>query len=278
MDIRHPLHPDHVMVLNTEELRSQFLIDQIFVAGEIRLTYSHIDRIIVGGICPTTEPLLFDEKLGKKTGTEFFLARREFGCINLGGKGQVIADGKTYILEKGHGLYLGAGTKDVRFTSDSPDDPAALYLACTPAHCTYPSRIILPDDVVIEELGQPAQCNCRTINKYFHPDVLQTCQLSMGLTRIASGSNWNTMPTHTHERRMEVYFYLDMAEDTVVFHLMGEPTETRHIVVRNHQAVISPSWSIHSGVGTGPYSFIWAMAGENQVFSDMDFVDMRDLR
>ncbi len=278
MEVRHPMHPDHAMALDTEELRAHFLVEKVFVPGQISLTYSHIDRIIVGGVCPLGSPLTFDEELGRKVGVSYLLERRELGLINLGGTGKVVADGETYVLEKQQALYLGAGTKSVSFMSDLEATPAAFYMACTPAHQTYPSRKILLEETITESLGEAALCNCRTIFKYFHPDVLPTCQLSLGLTRVASGSNWNTMPTHTHDRRMEVYFYLEMDEDAVVFHLMGEPTETRHIVMRNHQAVISPSWSIHSGVGTKPYAFIWAMCGENQVFGDMDFVDMRDIR
>lgn len=277
MDVRHPMHPDHAMALDTEELRDNFLIEKVFVPGQITLTYSHIDRIIIGGICPLDTPLTFDDELGRKVGTGYLLERREVGFINLGGTGQIIADGETYELGKYQALYLGSGTREVSFSSLSKKDPATFYLACTPAHHSYPSRKILPEEAITEHLGEPALCNCRTIYKYFHPEVLPTCQLCLGLTRVASGSNWNTMPTHTHARRMEIYFYLEMEADNVVFHFMGEPTETRHIVMRNHQAVISPSWSIHSGVGTASYAFIWAMAGENQVFGDMDFVDMRDL-
>lgn len=278
MDVRHPIHPDHAMALDTEGLREQFLIDKVFIPGHITLTYSHIDRIIVGGICPVDGPLAFDDQLAQKVGTSYLLERRELGLINLGGPGRVVADGTTYMLDKQQALYLGSKTKDVSFFSEMKDDPAAFYLACTPAHHSFPSRKILLEEAVTESLGEPALCNCRTIYKYFHPDVLPTCQLCLGLTRIASGSAWNTMPTHTHDRRMEIYFYIEMDEDAVVFHFMGEPAETRHIVMRNHQAVISPSWSIHSGVGTRPYAFIWAMAGENQVFGDMDFIAMRDLR
>lgn len=278
MDIRHPMHPAHAMVLDTEDLRDNFLIDKVFVPGQITLTYSHIDRIIIGGICPIDTPLQFDDELAQKVGTGYLLERREIGLINLGGTGQIVADGQTYILEKQQAVYLGSGTKEVRFESESQDNPAAFYLACTPAHHSFPSRKILLEDAVTESLGDSAMCNCRTIYKYFHPEVLSTCQLCLGLTRLATGSNWNSMPTHTHERRMEVYFYTEMDDDAVVFHFMGEPTETRHIVMRNNQAVISPSWSIHTGVGTKSYAFIWAMAGENQVFEDMDFVDMRDLR
>ncbi len=279
MDIRHPIHPDHAMALDTEDLRSHFLIERIFVPQEISLTYSHIDRIIVGGVCPVDAPLVFDENLGKRIGVGYLLERRELGLINLGlGTGKVEADGVEYLLENQEALYLGMGTKEIVFSSLKTANPAAFYLACAPAHTGYPAKKITAQDAVIEKLGSQDNCNERTINKYFHPEVLSTCQLSMGLTRIAKGSNWNTMPTHTHERRMEVYFYFNLDEDGVVFHLMGEPSETRHIVARNHQAVISPSWSIHSGVGTQDYAFIWAMVGENQVFHDMDFVDMKDLR
>lgn len=278
MDIRHPMHPEHAMVLDTEDLRANFLIETIFVPGQITLTYSHIDRIIIGGICPADTSLKFDDQLAQKVGTSYLLERREIGLINLGGTGQIVADGQIYSLEKQQAVYLGSGTKEVSFQSESPDHPAAFYLACTLAHHSYPSRKILLEEAITESLGDPAMCNCRTIFKYFHPEVLPTCQLCLGLTRVASGSNWNSMPTHSHERRMEVYFYTEMDDDAVVFHFMGEPTETRHVVMRNNQAVISPSWSIHTGVGTKSYAFIWAMAGENQVFEDMDFVDMRDLR
>lgn len=278
MDIRHPMHPEHAMVLDTEDLRANFLVDKVFVPGQITLTYSHIDRIIIGGICPIETPLQFDDELAQKVGTGYLLERREIGLINLGGTGQIVADGQTYIVEKQQAVYLGVGTKEVSFESESADNPAAFYLACTPAHHSFPSRKIFLEDTITESLGDPAMCNCRTIYKYFHPEVLPTCQLCLGLTRLATGSNWNSMPTHTHERRMEVYFYTEMDDDAVVFHFMGEPAETRHLVMRNNQAVISPSWSIHTGVGTRSYAFIWAMAGENQVFEDMDFVDMRDLR
>jgi 4-deoxy-L-threo-5-hexosulose-uronate ketol-isomerase len=278
MDIRHAVHPEHAMALDTEDLRRHFHIDTLFVLAQITLTYSHIDRIIIGGICPLDIPLKFDDHLAQKVGTKFLLERREIGLINLGGVGEVIADGKAYQVGNQEAVYLGAGTKDVSFLSKNTKEPAVFYLACAPAHHSFPCRLIKLEDLVIESLGEPAMSNCRTIHKYFHPDVLPTCQLCMGLTRVASGSNWNTMPTHTHERRMEVYLYTEMDDDAVVFHFMGEPQETRHIIMRNNQAVISPSWSIHSGVGTKPYAFIWAMVGENQVFEDMDFVDMRDLR
>ena len=277
MDVRHPIHPDHAKHLDSEGLRENFLVDRVFEPGKIHLTYSHIDRIIVGGICPLDNPLTFDPNLGKQLGVSYPLERRELGLINLGGPGEIVADGNTYPLENGEALYLGMTTKELSFASSSTREPARFYLACTPAHHSYPSRIISKNEVILESLGTHEGCSRRTINKYFHPDVLPTCQLSMGLTRIEIGSNWNTMPTHTHERRMEVYFYIEMAKETAVFHMMGEPTQTRHIVMRNHQAVISPSWSIHAGVGTGPYAFIWAMAGENQTFDDMDFVDMREL-
>lgn len=278
MDIRQPIHPDHAMMLNTEELRAEFLIEDIFLEDHISLTYSHIDRVIVGGTCPVEKTLRFADSIGEMVGSSFLLQRREMGLINLGGAGIVEADDNMFELEKNHALYLGAGTRDIAFRSTDSSEPAAMYLVCTPAHQSYPSRVILPEETLVENLGRPELCNCRTISKYIHPEILPTCQLCMGLTRVASGSNWNTMPTHTHERRMEVYFYTEMKEDSLVFHFMGEPTETRHIVMHNNQGIISPSWSIHSGVGTGPYAFIWAMAGENQQFDDMDFVNMKDLR
>ena len=279
MEIRHPMHPEHAKTLDTEQLRNHFLIEKIFIPGEISLTYSHIDRIIVGGASPLDAPLVFGDELGKQVGVDYLLERREMGLINIGpGAGSITADDQTYNLNSQEALYLGAGTRQISCASASADQPARFYLACAPAHTTYPSKKITLKEAVIENLGDKQSCNERTINKYFHPDVLPTCQLSMGLTRLAPGSNWNTMPTHTHERRMEVYFYMEMDNDAVVFHMMGQPSETRHLVIRNHQAAISPSWSIHSGVGTKSYAFIWAMVGENQVFGDMDFVDMKDLR
>lgn len=276
MDIRQPIHSTHAKTLDTAELREQFLVDSVFVSGEITLTYSHIDRIIFGGIVPMQSPLAL--AAGKALGVEYFLQRRELGLINLGQAGKVTVDGEVYAIAPREALYIGMGAKDVTFESVDASAPAQFYMNSTPAHHAYPTRKITLDEAEKVTLGNAENCNVRTINKYLVPSVLPTCQLTMGLTQLHPGSLWNTMPCHTHERRMEVYLYFDMSDDNVVFHYMGEPTETRHIVMREKQAVISPSWSIHSGVGTAAYSFIWSMCGENQTFDDMDHVAMSDLR
>ena len=276
MDVRQGVHSAHAKMMTTEDLRREFLIDTIFSPGEVTMTYSHIDRIVVGGVCPTDKPLAIEA--GKEFGVDYLLERRELGTINIGGAGVVTVDGTDYELSTEDGLYVPMGTKDLSFASKDPKNPAKFYFACTPAHTSYPVVKINIADAEPEKLGDPKTANVRTIYKYLHPAVLKTCQLSMGLTKLEPGSMWNTMPCHTHERRMEVYLYFNMPDDAVVFHMMGEPEETRHVVMRNEQAVISPSWSIHSGVGSQNYTFIWAMCGENQVFGDMDFVPMDQLK
>ncbi len=276
MEIRQPIHSAHAKQLDTAGLREQFLIEDLFQAGQINLTYSHIDRIIVGAAVPTETAIAFEG--GKEIGVDFFLQRRELGVINIGEPGLVVVDGQTYEIGAREAIYVGMGAQDIRFESVSAEQPARFYLNCAPAHHAYPTRKITREDAAPETLGNQENCNVRTIYKYLHPAVLPTCQLLMGMTELASGSLWNTMPCHTHERRMEVYLYFDMNQDNVVFHYMGEPQETRHLVVRNEQAVISPSWSIHSGVGTAAYTFIWGMVGENQTFHDMDHVAMSDLK
>lgn len=276
MEIRQPIHSDHAKQLDTAGLREQFLIENMFQEGQINLTYSHIDRIIVGGVVPTTDAVVFEG--GKEIGVDFFLQRRELGVINIGEAGSVIVDGVTYDIGAREAIYVGQGAQDIQFLSANAAQPARFYLNCAPAHTAYPTRKITRDDVEVESLGSQENCNVRTIYKYLHPAVLPTCQLLMGMTELAPGSLWNTMPCHTHERRMEVYLYFDMKDDNIAFHYMGQPQETRHIVVRNEQAVISPSWSIHSGVGTASYTFIWGMVGENQVFHDMDHVALKDLK
>lgn len=277
MDIREPLHSEHAKALDTDGLRRHFLIETLFVPDAITMTYSHIDRIVVGGVQPVKKRLAFEG--GKEFGTDYFLERRELGVINIGGAGTVTVDGKAYDLARREGLYVGLGNKDVSFASASASEPAKFYYASAPAHAAYPTVKVTREAAQPQKLGTPETANVRTINKYLHPAVLKSCQLTMGLTELEPGSMWNTMPCHTHERRMEVYMYFDIANpDGVVFHMMGEPSETRHIVTRSEQAVISPSWSIHSGVGTASYSFIWAMVGENQVFDDMDFVAPATLR
>ena len=257
MDVRQSIHSAHAKTLDTQGLRNEFLVEKVFVADEYTMVYSHIDRIIVGGIMPVTKTVSVGGEVGKQLGVSYFLERRELGVINIGGAGTITVDGQCYEIGHRDALYVGKGAKEVVFASI---DTAT------------------PDEVSPVALGDNLTSNRRTINKYFVPDVLETCQLSMGLTELAPGNLWNTMPCHTHERRMEVYFYFNMDDDACVFHMMGQPQETRHIVMHNEQAVISPSWSIHSGVGTKAYTFIWGMVGENQVFDDMDHVAVKDLR
>lgn len=278
MDIRQPVHSEHARTLDTAGLRRHFLIERIFVPGEITLTYSQIDRIVVGGICPTTAPLEFAPELGRHTGTDFFLERRELGLINIGGDAIVTVDGARFDVAAEEALYVGKGARALRFASADAGRPAKLYFNSAPAHAAHPHRRITLAEASPETLGEPRTGNRRTIYKYIVPNVLPSCQLVMGMTRLAEGSVWNTMPCHTHDRRMEVYFYFNLPPDGVVFHMMGQPQETRHLVVRNEQSVISPSWSIHSGVGTQAYTFIWGMVGENQVFTDMDHVPPAELR
>lgn len=275
MEIRYANHPEDFKAYTTQKMRQEFLIPAVMVPGEITLVYSHIDRIIAGGIVPV-RPLALPA--GKEMGVSFFLERRELGIINVGAQGTVTLDGEKYVLDKTDGLYVGLGVKEIVFSSADPKNPAHFYINSTPAHKAYPTTKILRKDIQPAALGSLAQSNERKIYKYIHPLGVKSCQLVMGMTALETGSMWNTMPTHTHERRMEVYFYFNMPEDAVVFHMMGQPQETRHIVLRNEEAVISPSWSIHSGVGTVNYTFIWGMAGENQTFDDMDHVPMRALK
>jgi 4-deoxy-L-threo-5-hexosulose-uronate ketol-isomerase len=276
MDIRYANHPEDAKKYTTEELRKHYLIESLFVADEVQLTYSHVDRIIVGGIMPVKKKLTLEA--GKEMGVDFFLERREMGVINIGGEGVLILDGTEHSVGSREGAYVGMGIKEISFKSSDKKNPAKFYINSTPAHHSYPTVLIDLDKANKVELGDDANLNKRTINQFVHPAVCQSCQLVMGMTILEPGSVWNTMPCHTHERRMEAYMYFDMKEDTRVFHLMGQPSETRHIVMANEQAVISPSWSIHSGVGTSNYTFIWGMCGENITFNDMDFVDMKDLK
>ncbi|AIR67820.1 5-dehydro-4-deoxy-D-glucuronate isomerase [Dickeya fangzhongdai] len=278
MQVRQSIHSDHARQLDTAGLRREFLIEHIFDADACTMTYSHIDRIIVGGVMPVHQAVTIGEDVGKQLGVSYFLERRELGAINIGGAGVVSVDGERYEIGHEEAIYIGKGAQDIRFTSVDPARPARFYYNSAPAHTSYPTRKITAAEASPQTIGDDATSNRRTINKYIVPDVLPTCQLTMGLTKLAEGSLWNTMPCHTHERRMEVYFYFDMDEETAVFHMMGQPQETRHILVHNEQAVISPSWSIHSGVGTKRYTFIWGMVGENQVFSDMDHVKVSELR
>ena len=276
METRYACHPDDVRMYSTEELRRNFLVKDIFVPGEAKLTYSHIDRIIVGGIMPKAKP--FGLTAGREMGVEHFFERREAGIINIGGKGRISLDGKDFILNYRDGMYIGMGSREVSFVAEESKVLPKFYFNSVPAHQSYPSKLIAFEDAKKVRLGSSEASNKRTINQFLHPDLAETCQLLMGMTAFDKGSVWNTMPAHTHERRMEAYFYFGMDESARVVHLMGQPSETRHLIVANEQAVLSPSWSIHSGVGTKSYTFIWGMVGENQTFTDMDVIPTKDLR
>ncbi|MDR0760466.1 MAG: 5-dehydro-4-deoxy-D-glucuronate isomerase [Treponema sp.] len=276
LDIRYANHAEDMKHYDTAHLRSHFLFDRVFVPGEISLCYTHVDRVVFGGACPVDRELRLEG--GKEFGGGVFLDRRELGIICIAGNGFVSGDGQKYPMKKGDGLYIGKGVRDVVFSAADPSKPPKFYLASSPAHAAYPAVFIPIEKANPRRLGDAATVNVRTIYQYVHPAVCQSCQLVMGMTVLEEGSVWNTMPCHTHERRMEVYFYFDMKKEQVVFHLHGQPGETRHIVLQNEEAVISPSWSIHAGVGTGSYTFIWAMAGENQTFDDMDAVTTAELR
>ena len=278
MQIRQPIHSEHARTLDTEGLRRHFLVEDLFQPDAATLTYSQIDRIIVGGIMPVGETVSFAPELGRHTGTDFFMQRRELGLINIGGAARVTVDEQVFEVGPREALYVGQGARSLAFESVDAEKPAKLYFNCAPAHTAYPHRKVTLAEASPETLGSAETSNCRTIYKFLVPDVLPTCQLLMGMTQLENGSLWNTMPCHTHDRRMEVYFYFDMNDNGVVFHMMGEPTQTRHLVVRNEQAVINPSWSIHTGVGSQAYTFIWGMVGENQVFKDMDHIPMSALR
>lgn len=275
MDIRETSHPNEFKSYSTDRIRQEFLIQDMFVPGKIKLTYSLYDRMIAGGVCPD-KPLALEPH--KDLGTDYFLERREMGIINVGSAGTVSTDGQEYVLNRTDGLYIGKGVKDVVFSSADTAHPAHFYVLSAPAHKEYPTAKIEIGQTERVELGVPEEANVRTLHKYIHPDGAQSCQLCMGMTKIAPHSVWNSMPCHTHGRRMEVYFYFDLPENSVLLHLMGQPDETRHIVIRNEEAVISPNWSIHAGAGTSNYAFIWGMIGENQIFSDMDAVDMGELQ
>ena len=276
MEIRQGVSREEFKRLDTRSLRETFMIEDLFSVGSVKLVYSHIDRIIVGGLIATVQGS--ELVAGDELRAAYFLERREMGVINLGGVGCIVADGKEYRMGRHDCLYLGRGTRQVFFRSESDADPAVFYMNSCPAHKEYPCALISKADAVHADLGSKESCNERTINKYILPGKVQSCQLVMGLTELKPGSVWNTMPSHTHERRMEIYTYFEIPEGQAVFHMCGEPTETRHVVMHNYDAVISPSWSIHSGVGTSNYTFIWAMGGENMEFDDMDNIATTDLR
>ncbi|MCV2489160.1 5-dehydro-4-deoxy-D-glucuronate isomerase [Geodermatophilus sp. YIM 151500] len=283
MEQRYATTPDQLPQFDTDDLRARYLVERVFVPGEVTAVYTHHDRIVLGGAVPAGKqlPLLtFDELRA-----EYSLANRELGIVNVGGTGTVTADGQTYTLPKGACLYIGRGTRDVVFADAPPADGfaeseagAQFYLFSAPAHTTCPTQLVLKGEGTVRELGDQLTSNRRSLNQYIHEHGIRSCQIMMGVTELHPGSMWNTMPAHTHDRRTECYLYFDVPEDARVIHLLGEPTETRHLVTADRQAVISPSWSVHSGVGTAAYSFVWAMAGENQSFDDMDPAPVTVLR
>lgn len=270
MEVRYASHAQDFATFPTERVRSEFLIRDMFVPGEMKLVYSHYDRMVVGGACPTG-PLALGGS--QALGTEYFLERREMGVINVGPAGFVTADGTRYDLEKTDCLYLGKGTREVGFESADPANPARFYILSGPAHAEYPTAKVTLAEAESLELGTREEANVRKLNKMIHGDGIKSCNLVMGITQLAPGSVWNSMPCHTHERRMEAYFYFDLPENAIMMHFMGRPTATRNIVMRNEEAVLSPPWSIHAGAATSNYSFIWGMIGDNQEFTDMDAVD-----
>lgn len=280
MEIRYSTGPRDFKRYTTEEIRKEFLIENLYIPDEVVSVYSHVDRMVALGCMPAagTIPIEKGMDVWKCFGTSYFLERRELGIFNLGGPGSVTAGGQKWAMGFEDCLYVSKGTREVLFSSDSPENPARFYMVSAPAHKECKTTFISMADAAKRPCGSAGTANARVINQFIHPDVLETCQLSMGLTQLEPGSVWNTMPAHTHERRMEIYTYFNIPEENVVFHLMGEGVETRHLVMQNYQAVISPSWSIHAGCGTSHYSFIWAMGGENQAFDDMDTIPTAELR
>ena len=271
MEQRYATSPEHIVAMDTDELRRRYLVETVFVPGQVRLVYTHHDRVVLGGAQPTGQPLVLATY--QEIRSEYFVEHREVGIVNVGGTGTVTADGQVYLLPTGACLYLGRGTRDVVFadTPAEPNEPGAqFYLFSAPAHTTYPAALVLPGQGTVRELDDPLTSNRRTLNQYIHEGGIRSCQIVMGVTQLHPGSMWNTMPAHTHDRRTECYLYFDLPADARVLHLLGEPGQTRHMVVADRQATIAPSWSVHAGVGTVAYSFVWAMAGENQAFDDMD--------
>ncbi|WP_454803316.1 5-dehydro-4-deoxy-D-glucuronate isomerase [Mucilaginibacter phyllosphaerae] len=276
MKILHSVHPEDFRSYPTDKIRERFLLPNLVQPGQINLVYTHYDRMIIGAVCPTADQVSLPNYPNLRANC--FLERREIGIINVAGNGEVIADGQTYTLNKLDCLYLGKGVKEVSFVSKDSNEPAVFYTLSAPAHAVYPITLLTHADAVKVTLGSAATSNLRTINKYIHLEGIQSCQLVMGLTILHEGSVWNTMPAHVHDRRMEAYFYFDVPAGQRVFHYMGEGQETRHLVMDNYEAVVSPPWSIHSGSGTASYSFIWGMAGENLDYTDMDPVALTDIK
>jgi 4-deoxy-L-threo-5-hexosulose-uronate ketol-isomerase len=276
MQIYQAISQREAQSFNTQQLRENFLIESIFKNNEITMYYTHYDRVVLGGVMPINSAITLPTYDNLKS--DYFLERREIGIINVGGEGEIEVDGKAFSLSKLDALYIAKGSKSVTFTSKNIENPAQFFLLSAPAHHTYETRKMSKEEATPVNMGSTETANERTIYKYIHRDGIESCQVVMGLTVLKSGSIWNTMPAHVHDRRMEAYLYFDLNADHRVFHLMGQPQETRHLVVANHQAILSPPWSIHSGAGTSNYSFIWAMAGENMDFTDMDFAAITELK
>jgi 4-deoxy-L-threo-5-hexosulose-uronate ketol-isomerase len=274
MDIRYSCNQRDFKRYTTDEIREEFLIENLFEPNKLSAVYSHVDRIVVIGCMPAGSSIPIDKGIDvwANFGTQYFLERREAGIFNIGGGGVIRVDGRSYDLDYKDCLYVTRGAREIIFDSNDSESPAKFYVVSAPAHRSYETKLIKIADAAKKRLGSTETSNRRVINQFIHPDVLSTCQLTMGLTVLEPGSVWNTMPAHTHERRMEVYMYFEVPEDHMVFHIMGEGRETRHVVMKNEQAVISPSWSVHAGAGTCNYSFLWAMAGENLAFDDMDVI------
>lgn len=275
-ELRHAAHPNDVKNYDTKKIREHFFIEKLFENDNVNMVYSLYDRVIAGGAVPASGKLTLETIDPLKA--NYFLERREIGFINVGGAGKITVDGTVYELDYKEALYVGRGNKEVTFESNDKQKPAYFYFNSAPAHVNYPTKKITKNEAEIVNLGSPETCNARTINKLIVNSVVQTCQIQMGMTELKTGSVWNTMPSHTHDRRMEVYLYFEVPENQAVCHFMGEPQETRHIWLKNYQAVISPNWSIHSGAGTAAYTFIWGMGGENLDYGDMDVVQPGDLR
>jgi 4-deoxy-L-threo-5-hexosulose-uronate ketol-isomerase len=276
LKVLHSVHPDDFKSYDTQKIRGHFLMEGLVEPGKINLVYTHYDRMIIGVANPTDNKISLPNYPNLRA--RYFLERREMGIINVGGNGEITADGETYPVNKLDCLYLGVGVKEVSFASTDAAQPAVFYILSAPAHAVYPTVLLSNADAAKVTLGSPATSNLRTINKYIHQEGIKSCQLVVGLTILHEGSVWNTMPAHVHDRRMEAYFYFDLAAGQRVFHLMGEGHETRHVVMDNYNAIVSPPWSIHAGSGTASYSFIWGMAGENLDYTDMEAIAITDLK
>jgi len=276
MNVRYLADPERFQRMTTKELRETFLVKKLFQPGKLEMLYGDTERAVVAGAVPTKD--ILELKGGKELASDYFAQRREVGIINIGALGSVTVDGQNYQLDKLDALYIGRGTEQIQFASKNPENPAEYYILSYPAHKEYLTKLIHKSEANRVELGSVEASNKRTIYQYIRPGVAESCQLVMGLTILAPGCVWNTFPPHTHARRTEIYLYFDLAEDARVFHMMGSPSETRHLVMKNKEAVLSPSWSIHAGAGSSSYTFIWGMGGENQEFDDMDFINVDDIR